>query len=171
MGGQATDSTGCKAGQYPGGRGGGSKRRPSGNGRDKATTGGGEPPPERGRTSHRSSRKRKKKGNGTHGPHGRVASGPERPWRSAPGPSLMGPQWNGESKACACIFRAASSLQVNRLERHAGKLARAVLRGRGPGDRLLLPDRPLVPRSRFRQQVSASVRLLMSSITVVILST
>ena len=69
------------------------------------------------------------------------------------GPRLMGPQRNGESKACACgSSERPASLQVNRLERHAGKLARAVLRGRGPGDRLLLPDRPLVPRSRFRQQ-------------------
>ena len=51
---------------------------------------------------------------------------------------------------CFRIFR-------NRLERHAGKLARAVLRGRGLGDRLLLPDRTLVPRSRFLPRLMPSV--------------
>jgi hypothetical protein len=35
--------------------------------------------------------------------------------------------------------------------------ARAVLRGRGPGDRLLLPDRPLLRRSRSRQRLSHRV--------------
>jgi hypothetical protein len=48
-----------------------------------------------------------------------------------------------------------ASLQVNRLERHAGKLARAVLRGGGDGDTASLPDRPL--RSRFRQQLKRGV--------------
>jgi hypothetical protein len=52
-----------------------------------------------------------------------------------------------------------ASLPVNRLERHAGTLARAVLRGGGDGDTASLPDRPLVPRSRFRQQLSASVAM------------
>jgi hypothetical protein len=33
-----------------------------------------------------------------------------------------------------------ASLPVNRLERHAGKLARAVLRGGGDGDTTSLPD-------------------------------
>jgi hypothetical protein len=130
-----TDSTCRKAGQYPGGRGGGSKRRPSGNRRAKATKGGGETHPERVLTSHRSSRKRKKKGKGTHGPHGRAASGTERPWLSTR---------NGESKAGAFGSSERPAIwQVNRLERPAGKLARAVLRGQGPGDRPLLPDRPL----------------------------
>jgi len=85
MGGQATDSTGCKAGQYPGGRGRGSKRRPSGNRRDRATRRGGETHPERVLTSHWSSRTRRRKGNGRHGPHGRAASGTERPWLSTHG--------------------------------------------------------------------------------------
>ena len=52
-----------------------------------------------------------------------------------------------------------ASLPVNRLERHAGNLARAVLRGGGDGDTASLPDRPLVPRSRFRQRLMRSVRL------------
>jgi hypothetical protein len=48
-----------------------------------------------------------------------------------------------------------ASLPAHRLERHAGKLARAVLRGGGDGDTASLPDRPLRPR--FRQRLSASV--------------
>src|ERR687891_48921 len=50
-----------------------------------------------------------------------------------------------------------ASWPVNRLERHAGKLARAVLRGGGDGDTASLPDRPLVPRSRFRQRLIPGV--------------
>jgi uncharacterized protein len=49
-----------------------------------------------------------------------------------------------------------ASLPVNRLERHAGKLARAVLRGGGDGDTASLPDPPLVPRSRFQPRLKAS---------------
>ena len=41
-----------------------------------------------------------------------------------------------------------ASLPVNRLERHAGKLARAVLRGGGDGDTASLPDR--ARRARFQ---------------------
>ena len=48
--------------------------------------------------------------------------------------------------------------QVNRLERHAGKLARAVLRGGDDGDTASLPDRPLLRRSRFRQRLILGVR-------------
>ena len=48
-----------------------------------------------------------------------------------------------------------ASRPVNRRERQAGQLARAVLRGREPGDRLSLPDRSL--RSCFRQQLKAGV--------------
>jgi hypothetical protein len=49
-----------------------------------------------------------------------------------------------------------ASLPVNRLERQAGKLARAVLRGGGDGDTASLPDPPL--RCGFRQQLKAGVR-------------
>jgi hypothetical protein len=52
-----------------------------------------------------------------------------------------------------------ASLPVNRLERHAGTLARAVLRGGGDGDTASLPDRPLLRRSRFRQQLMPGVDL------------
>jgi hypothetical protein len=49
-----------------------------------------------------------------------------------------------------------AALPVNRLERHAGTLARAVRRGGGDGDTASLPDPTL--RSGFRQRLSASVR-------------
>jgi hypothetical protein len=142
MGRQATDSTGCKAGQCPGGRGRGRKRRLSGHRRDRATRGGGETQPERVLTSHGSRRTRRRKGHGTHGPHGRAASGTERPWLFV---------WRVQSLRFR-IFR-------NRLEPDEGKLSCPVLRGRGPGDRLLLPDRPLLRRSRFRQRLSADVSM------------
>jgi hypothetical protein len=113
---------------------------------------GGETQPARVLTAHGSSRTRRRKGHGRHGPHGRAASGTERPWLST-----HGPQRNGSSKACAFGSSERPVLrQVNRLERHVGKLARAVLRGRGPGDRLLLPDPPL--RFRFRQRLTPGVR-------------
>jgi hypothetical protein len=48
-----------------------------------------------------------------------------------------------------------ASLPVNRLERHAGKLARAVLRGGGDGDTASLPDPPRC--SGFRQQLTPGV--------------
>ena len=146
MGGQTTASTGCKAGQCPGGTGGERKRRPSSNRRDRATRRGGETQPERVRTSHRSSRKGRKKGNGKRGPYGRAASGTERPRLSTPGlvPDRLDHMARRVQSLRLRIFRASA-------ERHAGKRARAVLRGRGPGDRLLLPDRPLVPRCAPQQ--------------------
>jgi hypothetical protein len=108
MGGQVTDSTGCKAGQYPGGRGCGRKRRPSGHRRDRATRWGGETPPERVLTSHGSSRTRRRKGNGRHGPYGRAASGTERPWLSLHG---LVPDWTPAARRVQSlrfrIFRAA----------------------------------------------------------------
>jgi hypothetical protein len=48
-----------------------------------------------------------------------------------------------------------ASLPANRLERQAGKLARAVLRGGGDGDTASLPDRPL--HSRFRPRLTRGV--------------
>jgi hypothetical protein len=60
---------------------------------------------------------------------------------------------NGTNKA---------SLPVNRLERHAGKLARAVLRGGGDGDTASLPDRALLHCFCFRQRLSASVERIHS---------
>src|SRR5512134_1638741 len=92
MGCQVADSTGCKAGQCSGGRGGGRKRRSSGNRRDRATRRGGKTQPERVLTSHWSSRERRKKGNGKRGPYGRAASGTERPWLSTPG--LVPDRWD-----------------------------------------------------------------------------
>src|SRR4029453_4034349 len=53
---------------------------------------GGETPPERVLTSHRSRRTRRRKGNGRHGPHGRAASGTERPWLSTHG--LVPDRWD-----------------------------------------------------------------------------
>jgi hypothetical protein len=53
-----------------------------------------------------------------------------------------------------------ASLPVNRLERQAGKLARAVLRGGGDGDTASLPDRPLVPRFRHSQRLTPGVDMI-----------
>ena len=74
-----TAATGRKAGQCPGGTGSGSKRRPCGNRRDRTIKRDGDSQPERVLTSHRSSREKRKKGDGKHGPHGRVTSDTERP--------------------------------------------------------------------------------------------
>ena len=72
--------------------------------------------------------------------------------RALPGTRSTGARPSGQSNAGAFGSSERPALrQVNRLERHAGKLARAVLRGRGPGDRLLLPDPTL--RCGFRQQL------------------
>jgi hypothetical protein len=49
-----------------------------------------------------------------------------------------------------------ASRQGNRLERQAGTLARAVLRGGGDGDTASLPNRLL--RSRFLQRLMPGVR-------------
>ena len=67
-----------------------------------------------------------------------------------------GQQVRNLTKLLLRSYADKASLPVNRLERHAGKLARAVLRGRGPGDRLLLPDPPLC--CGFRQRLMPSVR-------------
>jgi hypothetical protein len=83
MGRQATDSTGCKAGQCPGGRGCGRKRKPSGNRMDRTIKRDGDIPPERVLTSHRSSRKRRREGDGKHGPNGWATNGTERSWLPA----------------------------------------------------------------------------------------
>jgi hypothetical protein len=55
-------------------------------------------------------------------------------------------------------------LPANRLERQAGKLARAVLRGGGDGDTVSLPDPPLVPGPVLRQPAFAG-RALPSAMT------
>ena len=133
MGGQVTDSTDCKAGQCPGGRGGGRKRRPSGNRRDRATRRGGETPPERVLTSHWSSRKRRKKGHGKRGPHGEAASGTERPWLSTHGLVPDRLDHRGMESPKPALSDLPSGLRHRRSIGLSGmrKLARAVLRGRG----------------------------------------
>lgn len=54
-------------------------------------------------------------------------------------------------KEVSCRVRSRGPLQ--RLELHAGKLARAVLRGRGCSNAILLPDQTLETKARFIAQV------------------
>ena len=75
-----------------------------------------------------------------HGPHGRVARHRKTVALRMESPSLR-----------FRIFR-------NRLEPDEGNFPCPVLRGRGPGDRLLLPDWPLVPCVHFRRRLTAGVR-------------
>src|SRR5919106_4554292 len=75
--------------------------------------------------------------------------------RYTPGEVMLQRTSNGSTQRVITNSTSTASLQVTRLERHAGKLARAVLRGGGNGDTASLPDRPLVPRSCFRPQLSA----------------
>jgi hypothetical protein len=63
---------------------------------------------------------------------------------------------NGSTQHVIANGTDKASRQVNRLERHAGKLARAVLRGGGDGDTASLPDRPL--RSRLQRRLRRGVR-------------
>src|SRR5215831_19896328 len=75
--------------------------------------------------------------------------------RCMPGEVTREKTSNGSTPHVIANTTDKASLPVNRLERHAGKLARAVLRGGGDGDTASLPDRPL--RSRFRQQLRPGV--------------
>jgi len=76
--------------------------------------------------------------------------------RCLPGEVTTGRISHGSTPPVIANDTDKASPPVNRLERPAGTLARAVLRGGGDGDTASLPDRPL--RSRFRQQLKAGVR-------------
>jgi hypothetical protein len=76
--------------------------------------------------------------------------------RSRPGAVTTGSISTGFMPPVIANDPDKASPPVNRLERQAGKLARAVRRGGGAGDTASLPDRPR--RSRFRQRLMPGVR-------------
>jgi hypothetical protein len=79
--------------------------------------------------------------------------------RYTPGGVMTESTSNGATPQVIANDTNKASLPVKRLERPAGKLARAGLRGGGDGDTASLPDPPLLRRSGFRQQLRPGVGL------------
>jgi hypothetical protein len=76
--------------------------------------------------------------------------------RYAPGEVMPERPAKGATQHVIANDTDQASLSVNRLARHARKLACAVLRGGGDGDTASLPDPPL--RCGFRQRLMPGVR-------------